>query len=78
MPYWYTVFYQAYKEGLPVMRPIWAHYPTEAVTFDMDDQWLIGADLLVKPVTAAGTPRSFPPMGLFSCSTSINPPPSPP
>lgn len=55
LPFWYTVFWTAYNDGLPVMRPLWAHYPTEKVTFDMDDQWLIGSDLLVKPVTSAGT-----------------------
>lgn len=37
-----------------MMRPLWMEYPTEKITFDMDDQWLIGSDLLVKPVTAAG------------------------
>lgn len=54
LPYWYTTFYIAYAEGLPVMRPLWMEYPTEMATFDMDDQWLIGQDLLVKPVTTAG------------------------
>jgi mannosyl-oligosaccharide alpha-1,3-glucosidase len=36
------------------MRPLWAHYPADAHTFDMDDQWLVGEDLLVKPVTDEG------------------------
>ncbi len=54
LPFWYTTFYVAYSEGLPVMRPLWMEYPSEKITFDMDDQWLIGSDLLVKPVTTAG------------------------
>ncbi len=54
LPFWYTVFYTAYAEGLPVMRPMWMEYPADTATFDVDDQWLIGSDLLVKPVTAAG------------------------
>jgi len=54
LPFWYTTFYVAFAEGLPVMRPLWMEYPTETITFDMDDQWLIGSDLLVKPVTSAG------------------------
>ena len=36
------------------MRPLWAHYPTEAAVFAIEDQWLIGSDLMIKPITAAG------------------------
>jgi len=54
LPYWYLTFYHAYKHGLPVMRPLWFEYPKDEATYGMDDQWLIGGDLLVKPVTAAG------------------------
>jgi mannosyl-oligosaccharide alpha-1,3-glucosidase len=54
LPYWYLTFYHAYQHGHPVMRPLWFEYPQDAATFAMDDQWLIGKDLLVKPVTAPG------------------------
>lgn len=54
LPYWYTVFWLAYSQGLPVMRALWSEYPKEEATFAMDDQWLIGSDLLVKPVTTEG------------------------
>lgn len=36
------------------MRPLWVHYPADEQTWEMADQWLVGADLLVKPVTAQG------------------------
>lgn len=42
---------------------MWMHYPNTAELFATDDQYLIGSDLLVKPVTAAGvteTTVSFP------------------
>ena len=58
LPYWYTAFYEAYKMGTPTMRPMWMEYPTDSVTFSLDDQWLVGADLLVKPVTAPGVTRT--------------------
>lgn len=48
------MFWVAYSEGLPVMRPLWAEYPKDDATYTMDDQWLIGSDLLVKPVTVEG------------------------
>jgi alpha-glucosidase (family GH31 glycosyl hydrolase) len=35
-------------------RTMWMHYPKTDSLFDVDDQWLIGPDLLVKPVTAPG------------------------
>jgi mannosyl-oligosaccharide alpha-1,3-glucosidase len=54
LPFWYTVFYEAYRTGVPVMRPMFAEFPMSEVTFTMDDQWMIGSALLVKPVTDAG------------------------
>ena len=55
LPFWYTVFAEAQRTGLPVMRPLWAHYPTEAAVFAIEDQWLIGSDLMIKPITAAAS-----------------------
>jgi len=54
LPLWYTLFHAAHTSGAPAMRPLWMEYPTDAAVFAMDDQWLVGADLLVKPVTTAG------------------------
>ena len=42
LPYWYTLFYQAYKDGVPVMRPLWVEYPEDKETFGLDDQFLVG------------------------------------
>ncbi|XP_076148442.1 neutral alpha-glucosidase AB isoform X2 [Alosa pseudoharengus] len=55
LPYWYQQFYQAYRTGQPVMRPLWVEYPKDTATFTMDDQFLIGKDLLVHPVTEEGS-----------------------
>ncbi|CAN0186025.1 unnamed protein product, partial [Hapterophycus canaliculatus] len=38
LPYWYTLFQEASDTGMPMMRPMWVQYPTDANTFDMDDQ----------------------------------------
>lgn len=51
----YTVFQEASESGMPIMRPLWVQYPLDPKTFDMDDQWMVGSDILVKPVTTEGT-----------------------
>lgn len=55
MPYWYTLFHQASVSGAPVMRPMWVEFPADSRTFAMDDQWMVGDALLVKPVVTEGT-----------------------
>lgn len=54
LPFWYTLFYEAETTGMPVMRMMWMHYPQTKELFALDDQYLVGADLLVKPVTKQG------------------------
>jgi alpha 1,3-glucosidase len=54
LPYWYGVFHEAEMTGMPVMRMMWMEYPETEQLFSIDDQYLIGSDLLVKPVTGAG------------------------
>jgi len=36
------------------MRPLWSEFPSDATLFDMDDQWMVGSALIVKPVTTVG------------------------
>lgn len=49
MPYLYTVFRQAHKTGLPVMRPVFFANP-ENISLRMEDEaFLLGSDLLVIP-----------------------------
>ena len=54
LPYWYTVFAESHLRGDPVMRPMFFEFPEETTTFNLDDQWMIGRSLLVKPVTSTG------------------------
>ena len=51
LPLWYTIFYEAYATGLPVMRPMFLEFPEDSSTFAMDHQWMLGSALLVAPVT---------------------------
>ncbi|XP_031551690.1 neutral alpha-glucosidase AB-like [Actinia tenebrosa] len=54
LPFWYTLFFHASNEGTPIVRPLWVEYPKDKSTFTIDDEYLIGTDMLVKPVTTAG------------------------
>uniref|UniRef100_A0A673G6Y4 Integrator complex subunit 5-like n=1 Tax=Sinocyclocheilus rhinocerous TaxID=307959 RepID=A0A673G6Y4_9TELE len=72
LPYWYQLFFQAYRTGMPVMRPLWVDYPKDTVTFTIDDEFLIGSDLLVHPITEEGS-LLYPPHNLFGRGGSIIP-----
>jgi len=54
LPFWYTQFYLASHSGAPVMRPLWYQYPTDPEVLTNQDSFLIGSDLLVRPVVHAG------------------------
>jgi len=55
LPLWYTLFYTAHSTGAPVMRPMWVEFPTDSSLLELDDQWMVGGDLVVKPITAPGS-----------------------
>jgi alpha 1,3-glucosidase len=55
LPYWYTLFHHAEVAGMPTMRPLWVEYPADTATFEIEDQFLAGADLLVKPIIKQGS-----------------------
>jgi len=58
LPYWYTIFREAGVTGMPVMRTMWMQYPELEELYGTDDQYLIGSDLLIKPVTEAHATKS--------------------
>ena len=57
LPYLYTIFYEHEKTGMPVMRPLWFAYPNDKLTYLIDDEYLVGGDLLVAPITKQGTTK---------------------
>jgi alpha-glucosidase len=50
LPYLYTLFYEHTQTGAPVMRPLWFEYPNDDRTYLIEDEYLVGRDLLVAPV----------------------------
>lgn len=53
-PYWYTLFFESHVSGMPMMRPHWFHEAYDENTYDLEDQYLLGQNLLVKPVLDKG------------------------
>ncbi|ENN79931.1 hypothetical protein YQE_03634 [Dendroctonus ponderosae] len=50
LPYWYTLFYEHTVTGDPLVRPLLYHYPNDEAAFDINDQFLVGKDILVANV----------------------------
>ncbi len=51
MPYWYTLAWEASQTGHPLIRPLFWNDPTDASLWDVDDEFYLGSNLLVVPVT---------------------------
>ena len=45
-----TAFRQSSKTGAPVAQPLWFAFPEDNVTHAIDQQWLLGSDILISPV----------------------------
>ena len=54
LPYLYACFLTASETGAPVQRPMIFDHQYDGTVRDLDDQYLLGPDLLVAPVTAPG------------------------
>lgn len=54
LPYIYDCFWEATRNGTPIMRPLWMEYPLDPKTYDMDDEYLFGPALLVAPLARPG------------------------
>jgi len=54
LPYLYTLYYQSYRTGVPIMRPLWAEFPEDEAGFSEQDTFLVGNAILVTPVTKEG------------------------
>ncbi|MCI0607993.1 MAG: hypothetical protein L0Z71_02890 [Anaerolineae bacterium] len=53
-PYLYHYAEIASERGLPIMRPLFLNYPSETVTYTIEDEYLIGDEVLVAPVLRPG------------------------
>jgi alpha-glucosidase len=54
MPFLYTTLEEAHRAGVPLFRPLVLNYQDDENTYNLDDEFMIGADLLVAPLTKPG------------------------
>ncbi|ASN04665.1 glycoside hydrolase family 31 protein [Virgibacillus necropolis] len=52
MPQLYSWFYQASVTGLPVMRPLLMEFPNDVKTYNLNDQFMIGDNVVIAPILA--------------------------
>ena len=50
LPFLYTTLEEAHRTGVPPFRPLLLNYQNDASTYNLDDQFMIGDDLLLAPV----------------------------
>ncbi|ELT99258.1 hypothetical protein CAPTEDRAFT_104316, partial [Capitella teleta] len=55
LPYLYTLMYNAHITGAPVIKPLMFEFDDDAVTLDIDDQFMLGPALLISPVLEENT-----------------------
>ena len=54
LPYLYTLSQEASQTGHPLIRPLFWSYPEDPETYQIQDQFLLGEDLLAAPITRPG------------------------
>ena len=66
-PYLYRYARVAHERGLPILRPLFLNYPDELETYTLNDEYLLGDDVLVAPVVQPGQTerRVYLPSGLW-------------
>lgn len=54
MPFLYTTLEEAHRTGVPLFRPLLLNYQDDPNTLDIDDEFMIGSDLLAAPILRPG------------------------
>jgi alpha-glucosidase len=50
LPYLYTVLEDAHRTGMPVFRPLLLNFQQDRNVLNLDDEFMVGADVLVAPI----------------------------
>ena len=56
-PYRDELMKEASQHGWPLVRPAWLHHEDDATTLDLEQQFLLGSDVMVAPVLHPGATR---------------------
>jgi alpha-glucosidase len=54
LPYFYDLFVSQEETGLPILRPLVLHYEKDEKVHELNDEFLVGENILVAPVVMQG------------------------
>lgn len=54
LPYLYTLAHHAHETGAPILRPLLYDFPQDARTYQLQDQAMVGPNLLIAPILNPG------------------------
>ena len=54
LPYIYSLFWEASRRGIPILRPLLYHFPDDPVTYPLHDQLLLGSQVMAAPIYHPG------------------------
>ncbi|MCY6369347.1 glycoside hydrolase family 31 protein [Clostridium ganghwense] len=54
IPYIYDLMWEGENTGLPIIRPLMLHYQEDAKTYEINDEFLFGKNILVAPILEQG------------------------
>ncbi|WP_026658512.1 glycoside hydrolase family 31 protein [Butyrivibrio sp. AC2005] len=57
LPYIYDLLHESQENGLPVMRPLVLNYDDDANTYELNDEYMVGENILVAPVVDQGVTK---------------------
>ncbi|HEY1788414.1 MAG TPA: TIM-barrel domain-containing protein [Verrucomicrobiae bacterium] len=57
IPYYYSLAYETFETGVPIMRPLVMEYPNDPNAANLSDEWLVGSSLLAAPILQPGGKR---------------------
>lgn len=68
IPFYYSLAYETFHTGLPIMRPLCLEFPNDPNVANLSDEWMMGDSLLVAPLLQPGGKRSvyLPPGGWYA------------
>jgi alpha-glucosidase len=50
IPFLYSLGHHAFTDGLPIIRPLFMEFPSDAKAWEITDQWLLGSGLMAAPI----------------------------
>ncbi|HZI87004.1 MAG TPA: glycoside hydrolase family 31 protein [Pyrinomonadaceae bacterium] len=57
LPFLYTTLEEAHRTGVPLFRPLMLNYQDDTNTYNLDDQFMVGNDLLLAPIVKPDVTR---------------------